>query len=79
MALATRRLELWGDGSLLEVRDSYVAHNDVSSNSGWGIHLWRSAGNVVARNRADHTRRCESQVPAADCGAAALLLSVTYN
>ena len=59
---------------LLEVRDSYVAHNDVSSNSGWGIHLWRSAGNVVARNRADHTRRCESQVPAADCGAAALLL-----
>jgi parallel beta-helix repeat protein len=59
---------------LLEVRDSYVAHNDVTSNSGWGIHLWRSAGNVIARNRANHTRRCESQVPAADCGAAALLL-----
>lgn len=59
---------------LVEVRDSYVADNDVASNNGWGIHLWRSAGNVITRNRADHTRRCESQVPAADCGAAALLL-----
>ncbi|HJR15787.1 MAG TPA: NosD domain-containing protein, partial [Gemmatimonadales bacterium] len=59
---------------LLEVRDSYVADNDVGSNSGWGIHLWRSAGNVIVRNQADHTRRCESQVPPSDCGAAAILL-----
>jgi parallel beta-helix repeat protein len=60
--------------ALVEVRSSYVADNDVTSNSGWGIHLWRSAGNVIARNRANRTRRCEAQVPAADCGAAALLL-----
>jgi parallel beta-helix repeat protein len=60
--------------ALVDVRDSYVADNDVTSNSGWGIHLWRSAGNVIARNRANRTRRCEAQVPAADCGAAALLL-----
>lgn len=60
--------------ALLEVRNSYVADNDLAANNGWGIHLWRSAGNVIARNRIDHTRRCESQVPAADCGAAALLL-----
>lgn len=60
--------------ALVDVRDSYVADNDVTANRGWGIHLWRSAGNVIARNRANHTRRCESQVPAADCGAAALLL-----
>jgi parallel beta-helix repeat protein len=60
--------------ALLEVRDSYIADNDVSTNNGWGIHLWRSSRNVIARNRADHTRRCESQVPAADCGAAAVLL-----
>jgi parallel beta-helix repeat protein len=60
--------------ALIEVRDSYVADNDVSSNSGWGIHLWRSVGNVIVRNRANRTRRCESQIPAADCGAAALLL-----
>ncbi|MDQ3209043.1 MAG: right-handed parallel beta-helix repeat-containing protein [Gemmatimonadota bacterium] len=60
--------------ALLNVRDSYVADNDVTSNNGWGIHLWRSAGNVIARNRANHTRRCESQVPAADCGAAAILI-----
>jgi len=59
---------------LVNVRDSYLAHNDVTSNNGWGIHLWQSAGNVIARNRAHYTRRCESQVPAADCGAAALLL-----
>jgi parallel beta-helix repeat protein len=60
--------------ALLEVRDSYVADNDLASNNGWGIHLWRSSRNIIARNRIDHTRRCESQVPAADCGAAAVLL-----
>ncbi|MBA3444606.1 MAG: right-handed parallel beta-helix repeat-containing protein [Gemmatimonadales bacterium] len=59
---------------LVEVRDSYIAENNVGSNSGWGIHLWRSAGNTIVRNRADRTRRCESQVPASDCGAAAILL-----
>lgn len=60
--------------ALIEVRDSYIADNDLAANNGWGIHLWRSSGNILARNRIDHTRRCESQVPAADCGAAALLL-----
>ncbi|MGH7510385.1 MAG: NosD domain-containing protein [Gemmatimonadales bacterium] len=60
--------------ALLEVRDSYIAGNDLAGNSGWGIHLWRSAGNTIVRNLIDHTRRCESQVSAADCGAAALLL-----
>jgi parallel beta-helix repeat protein len=59
---------------LIEARNSYVADNNVGGNSGWGIHLWRSTGNVIARNRADRTRRCESQVPASDCGAAAILL-----
>jgi parallel beta-helix repeat protein len=59
---------------LMEARDSYIADNDVAGNNGWGIHLWRSSRNIIARNRADHTRRCEAQVPAADCGAAALLL-----
>jgi parallel beta-helix repeat protein len=59
---------------LLEARDSYIADNEVGGNSGWAIHLWRSAGNIIARNRADHTRRCESQVPAGECGAAAILL-----
>jgi parallel beta-helix repeat protein len=59
---------------LIDARNSYVADNNVGGNSGWGIHLWRSTGNIIARNRADHTRRCESQVPASDCGAAAILL-----
>jgi parallel beta-helix repeat protein len=60
--------------ALMESRESYIADNDVSSNSGWGIHLWRSSRNVITRNRVDHTRRCEAQVPPADCGAAAVLL-----
>jgi parallel beta-helix repeat protein len=60
--------------ALFEVRDSYIADNDVAFNNGWGIQLWRSDGNTIARNRVDHTRRCDAQVPAADCGAAALLL-----
>ena len=60
--------------ALFEVRNSYVADNDVATNNGWGIQLWRSSGNVIARNRVGHTQRCESQVPAADCGAAAVLL-----
>jgi parallel beta-helix repeat protein len=60
--------------ALLEVRDSYIADNDLATNNGWAIHLWRSSRNVIARNRADHTRRCDSQVPADDCGAAAVLL-----
>jgi parallel beta-helix repeat protein len=59
---------------LVEVRDSYIADNNVGGNTGWGIHLWRSGGNAIVRNRADHTRRCEAQVPASDCGAAAILL-----
>jgi parallel beta-helix repeat protein len=60
--------------ALMDVRESYIADNDVSTNDGWGIHLWRSSRNVIARNHADHVRRCESQVPAGDCNAAAVLL-----
>jgi parallel beta-helix repeat protein len=58
--------------SLLETRDSYLADNDVSGNSGWGIHLWRSSRNTIVRNVVDHTVRCAP--PAADCGAAAILI-----
>jgi parallel beta-helix repeat protein len=60
--------------ALLETRDSYIADNELDGNTGWGIHLWRSSRNIIARNRLDHTRRCESQVPPGDCGAAAMLL-----
>ena len=57
---------------LLETRESYLADNDVSGNSGWGIQLWRSSHNVIVRNVVDHTIRCAP--PAADCGAAAILI-----
>jgi parallel beta-helix repeat protein len=57
---------------LLEARESYLADNDVSGNTGWGIQLWRSSRNVIVRNLADHTIRCAP--PAADCGAAAILI-----
>jgi parallel beta-helix repeat protein len=60
--------------ALLGARESYVADNNLTSNNGWGIHLWRSSRNVITRNKVSHTRRCESQVPAGECGAAALLL-----
>jgi parallel beta-helix repeat protein len=57
---------------LLEARESYLADNDLSGNSGWGISLWGSSRNVVVRNRVHHTLRCAA--PSVDCGAAAILL-----
>ncbi|MBA3259647.1 MAG: right-handed parallel beta-helix repeat-containing protein [Gemmatimonadales bacterium] len=57
--------------ALADARESYLADNDVSGNSGWGIHLWRSSQNVLTRNQADHTLRC---LASTDCGAAAILL-----
>lgn len=59
---------------LMAARDSYIADNNLDANNGWGIHLWRSSRNILARNQVDHTRRCEALVPAAECGDAAILL-----
>ena len=58
--------------ALLDARETFVADNDLSGNSGWAIHLWRSSGNVITRNRAHHTARCSA--PVLDCRAAAILL-----
>ncbi len=58
--------------ALLDVRETYVADNDLPGNSGWAIQLWRSSGNVITRNRAHHTARCPA--PTIDCRAAAILL-----
>lgn len=57
---------------LTDARDSYIADNDLSGNTGWAIHLWRSSHNIILRNQADHSIRCE-EAPGA-CGAAAILL-----
>jgi parallel beta-helix repeat protein len=59
---------------LVGTRDSYVADNDVSHNSGWGLHLWKSAHNTIVRNRADHNVRCEGKTYSRGCDSAALLL-----
>lgn len=56
------------------VRRAYVADNDVSANSGWGIHLWRSSHNSIIRNRADSNVRCEGTAYRHGCDSAALLL-----
>lgn len=56
------------------VRRSYVADNDVTGNSGWGIHLWRSAHNTVVRNNASRNVRCEGTTYRRGCDSAALLL-----
>jgi len=59
---------------LSAVRRSYLADNDVSSNSGWGIHLWRSSHNSIVRNNADSNVRCEGMNYRRGCDSAALLL-----
>jgi parallel beta-helix repeat protein len=57
---------------LIDARESYLADNELTGNSGWGISLWRSSRNVVVRNRLHHTVRCAP--PTVDCAAAAILL-----
>jgi len=59
---------------LFGARRSYVADNDVSQNTGWGIHLWRASHNVIVRNVAHHNVRCESPTYSRGCDSAALLL-----
>jgi parallel beta-helix repeat protein len=59
---------------LIDARATYVADNDVSENSGWGIHLWASPQNVIVRNQADHNVRCESPAYRRGCDSAGILL-----
>ncbi|MFI5234637.1 MAG: NosD domain-containing protein [Gemmatimonadales bacterium] len=59
---------------LFGANDSYVAENDVTGNSGWGIHLWQSSHNVIVRNIARRNVRCESASYSRGCDSAALLL-----
>lgn len=60
--------------ALFGARGSYLADNDVSSNSGWGIHLWQSSQSVIVRNKAHHNVRCEGATYSRGCDSAALLL-----
>jgi parallel beta-helix repeat protein len=57
---------------LIDASDSYLADNELSDNSGWAVHLYRSSHNTVVRNDASRTRRCPALD--ADCAAAAILL-----
>jgi len=59
---------------MIGARRVYVADNDVSYNSGWGIHLWRSSHNVIVRNQAHHNVRCESPAYSRGCDSAGILL-----
>jgi parallel beta-helix repeat protein len=59
---------------LFDSRETWVADNDVSGNSGWGIHLWKSSRNVIVRNQAHHSVRCEGRTYRRGCDSAALLL-----
>jgi len=59
---------------LSESRDAWIGDNVVSGNSGWGIHLWKSARNTIVRNDASHNARCESRSYSRGCDSAALLL-----
>jgi parallel beta-helix repeat protein len=57
---------------LMDADHSYLADNDLSGNTGWALHLFRSSHNTIVRNDASRTRRCLA--PGADCGAAAVLI-----
>lgn len=59
---------------LFESREAWLADNDVSRNSGWGIHLWKSSRNTIVRNNASYSVRCESPGYRRGCDSAALLL-----
>ncbi|MGE0353960.1 MAG: nitrous oxide reductase family maturation protein NosD [Gemmatimonadales bacterium] len=59
---------------LFASRGAYLARNDVSNNSGWGIHLWQSSANVIVHNQAHHNVRCESPAYSRGCDSAGILL-----
>ncbi|MEO8199007.1 MAG: NosD domain-containing protein [Gemmatimonadota bacterium] len=59
---------------LFGARGSYLAENDVSSNTGWGIHLWQASHNTIVRNVASNNVRCESASYSHGCDSAGLLL-----
>ncbi|MFN8653039.1 MAG: right-handed parallel beta-helix repeat-containing protein [Gemmatimonadales bacterium] len=59
---------------LFETRESVLSDNDVSGNSGWGVHLWRSSRNTIVRNQASRNVRCEGESYRRGCDSAALLL-----
>jgi parallel beta-helix repeat protein len=59
---------------LFGARGSYLADNDASGNTGWGIHLWQSSRNVIVRNQAHHNVRCETASYSRGCDSAGLLL-----
>ena len=42
---------------LIDARESYLADNQVTGNSGWGISLWGSSRNVLVINQVHHTTR----------------------
>lgn len=54
--VTVRECKVWhGQNALVidRVRDSKIYDNDFSFNSGWGIAMWRSEGNVISRNAID--------------------------
>ncbi len=57
---------------LVGARESYLADNIITGNSGWAVHLWGSSHNLIVRNEATRTRRCPT--PGSGCAAAAILL-----
>lgn len=59
---------------LFGARGSYLAENDVSHNTGWGIHLWRTARSTIVRNRARYVVRCESRRYSHGCASAGIAL-----
>lgn len=66
---SSRRVTVWGvrvrrtqNGILLDrVDNSSIYDNDASFLSGWGVALWRSSHNIIARNALDFCVRGHSE------------------
>lgn len=59
---------------LRDATGTFIADNDVSSNSGWGISLWHSSHSTIIRNAAHHNVRCEGEQYHRGCDSAGILL-----
>lgn len=59
---------------LMDATGTILAGNDVSNNSGWGIHLWHSSHSIITQNQAHHNVRCESEQYRRGCDSAGILL-----
>jgi parallel beta-helix repeat protein len=65
--------------SLFECTEAYVAYNEASYNSGWGITLWATTHSLIERNRADYCTRDYGGWSGADAASLLMVYESNYN